>query len=152
MADSTYKTILDAVQSEIRGLTLTGIASTSVVVHKMPADREKTLPALPGIVIAPVSRKAIPSTAGTTLKDEITYPVLVAALQVGNQDQAANMDRFMNWMELITSHFIHQRLTGASTVCTTTIDPQDAFDSVAWDKNIDASGMLLKFLSRETRG
>ena len=152
MATSTYKTILDAVQSEIQGLELTAIDSTSVVVHKKATDREDTLPELPGVVIAPMGARTISDTAGTNAKDDIIYPVLVAVLQVGNQDQSTNFDRFTNWTELIIKHFIHQRLTGAATVCTTSVDPRDAFDSVAWTDNIDASGMVLRFLSRETRG
>ncbi len=152
MADSVYMNILEAVQSEIKTLLLSGIVDANVVLQKVPIERDSTLPGLPGILIAPVGTQNISPTGGTNVRDEIGYPAAVAVLQKGNQDQATNFDRFLNWQRLIRRHFIHQRLTGVTEVNKTTVEPKDAFDATAWFEHVDASATVYRFWTWESRG
>ena len=66
---STYETILQAVASEIQGLNLTDIPSTSVVVGKVPTDRKDLLPNIPGIVVTPWGDSL--EVGGSNVSDDI---------------------------------------------------------------------------------
>ncbi len=149
---SVYKSILDAVQSEIQDLDLTGIADDDVVIAKLPIKRPEIVPNLPACLIAPFGSTRIDPNAGTNQKDEIQYPVLVATLASSNQSQDSNLERHLEWQETLRKKFIHQRLTGASEVEYCFVDPRDTFDASAFHRNYDAGGMILRFVTRETRG
>lgn len=147
---STYQSILSAVQSEIQGLDLTGIDDANVVVMKVPTARKGALPGFPGVVIAPFGQKR--ELAGTNEQDDISYPVLVAYIATNGEDPTANLDRALTWHQQIEKHFINQRLTGVSSVLTCTYDPRDVFDPAKFFDGYDAGGVILRFVSRESRG
>ena len=153
MADSVYMQILEAVQSELKTLALSGITDQDIILLKVLTDRDSMLPTLPGIIIAPFGAQTSNATSGTNIRDEIGYPVAVVTLQKGNQDQLANFDRSLNWNRLIRRHFIHQRLTGVIEVNRTTVEPKDAFDPGAWKNlNLDVNATVYRFWTWETRG
>jgi hypothetical protein len=150
---SVYYDILKRVQHDIRSLSLTCVAPTNVVIQKVATDRKRTLPALPGVLVSPFGAKVAPATAGTNRRDDIEYPVLVVTLAASNDSQTSDLERETDWHERIISTFIHQRLTGVSSVINCRIDPRDVFNPTAFfDKQLDAGGIILRFVSRETRG
>jgi len=151
---STYKDILDAVQSTIQGLDLTGVADANVVIGKVPvADKNQgdLFSSLPAVLVAPFGTKQSPPNAGTNASDDITYPVLVATLEASNQSQTSNLDRGLQWHEDIMDAFISKRLSGVATVWNCIIDPRDVFDRGMFARNLDVGGMILRFVSREVR-
>jgi hypothetical protein len=150
---TVYGDILRQVVADIKSLSLTGISNSNVYTQKVATDRKKDVAALPAVIVAPFGSKVSPSTGGTNTKDEIEYPVLVATLAAADEDQSTNLDRELTWHESILSKFIHQRLTGVTSVLTCRVDPKDVFDPNAFfGKNLDVGGLILRFISRETRG
>lgn len=149
MADSTYLSILEAVQTTVRLLSLTDIDSDNVVIAKLPLARRGVVPALPGLIIAPFGMKTADAAGGTNASDDISYPVLIATLSKSDHDAAVNLDRDLKWGEDILAAFLHQRLPAVATVLTCEIEPRDAFDPNAWFAGYDAGAMVLRFISRE---
>ena len=82
MATAVLFDILNAIKTAIEARGLVGIASANVVVQKVPGNRPADLPAqqFPAIVIAPYGAEELDPRAGTTSRDDVVYPVLVAIL------------------------------------------------------------------------
>mgnify|MGYP001585030451 CR=1 FL=1 len=148
--------ILLAVRSRIQALLLDGIANASVVVKKLPMERTFAAQggiALPCVLITPQTER-MPPLAGTNIKDDITYGVLVTLIASDNQEKtlALNLDRLTLWRERIAKAFRNQRLPGVDSVITASAEPADTVIPAAWAKNLLASAILLRFTSREARG
>lgn len=151
--ESVYKQILDAVQAKCKQILLTGMTASNVVVQKVPSDRTSQITSKTGVLISPFGSPNINPRGGTNASDDISYPVVIILIQPGNQDQITNMNRFLLWQQKVRRTFIHQRLAGVSEVYTCFVEPRDAFNPSAWlSKNLDASGMVLRFMARESRG
>lgn len=146
---SAYGVILNKVVSDIQGLSLTGIAGTSVVRRRVATDRKQDMPALPGILVSPTGRIQH-NNEGSNLRDDITYPVLVLFVQAGNQEQD-NDDNYLTWHETVRKKFIHQPL-GVECVYTCDIDPRDTYHIPSWLQNLDVGGIVFRFKNREVRG
>lgn len=141
---------MDEVATKIAALSLSGIASSSIVKAKaMPTSEDEFVGGLPGCAIFPHGN--IGELPGTNVRDDIVYPVGILLVQAGNQNQSTNRDRMLLWLEQVRKRFIHQHLT-VTSVYTCMVDPKAAFDLAAWRVNFDAGGMVLRFVSRETRG
>jgi hypothetical protein len=151
---STFEQIKAQVNLNIQALKLPGIASDNIVVGKIARDRADLLPALPGIFIANYGNKA--PVGGTNARDDIPYQILVACLQASNNDQKLYADRITYWIERIGSRFRQQALPGpgpaGTSVYTCQIMQDVSFDPAMFGKNVDASVLIFKFLSREGRG
>ena len=148
---ATLTSIMNSVQSGIRGLALDGINPDNVVIGKVPTDRKGLLPALPGILIAPYGNTTI--IGGTNLRDDVSYPILIAMLQAGNTSQTENRDRALQWSESIARKFRKQRLEGVADVYACQIVSDVKFDSTfLFTANIDVNVIQLQFLNREARG
>lgn len=152
MPSSTYLSILEAVQTKIRSLSLTDIDTANVVIGKLPVARKGLLPGLPGVLIAPSGAKSANRDGGTNSRDDIAYPVLVTTLAKSDQHPSTNLDREFVWHEAILSAFLHQPLDGVATVITCEISPHDVFEPSAWMSGYDTGGIVLRFVSRESRG
>ena len=153
-ATAVYYDCLVAVQTTIRALGLTGVASASIVVKKLPLDRVKKNDALsyPIVLITPV-REQISPTEGSNLQDDYVYSVLVTILDDDNQEKtlAANLPAYLLWRQQIEHAFQRQRLASLTTVYTATVEPADAVSLPAWARNLYMTALLLRFYSRETR-
>lgn len=147
---SKFEQIKAAVNVVIQGLDLPGIASENIVVGKVVRDRADLLPKLPGIFIGNYGNKA--PIGGTQRRDDIPYHVLVAALQASNNDQTVNADRITYWLETIGSAFRERDLADVSTVYICHVKSDVNFDPALFAKQVDASVLILEFISRETRG
>lgn len=145
---------LTAAQTRIRALTLDDVASASIVVKKLPLERVKrndTL-TLPMILITP-ARETTPES-GVTTHDDYGHGVMVTIIDDDNQEStlAANLNKYQLWREKIMHAFRNQRLAGVSSVHTARIEPHDPVIPPAWRAGLFASALLIRFMSRETRG
>ena len=153
---STFETLKDAVARAIVNMNLPGLPTEHVVTGKIARDRADILPSLPGVLIANWGNKAYDPSAGSNLREEIPYQLLVAALQASNQDNKELADRISYWTERIGSRFREQKeatvaaaLPGLIT-CHVTQDV--TFDPSMFANNADANVLVLKFVIWEGRG
>ena len=100
-SDSTDYQCLTATRSTIRLLGLSGLANDSVVVKKLPLERivrGSEAIAMPAVLLTP-RPEIINPYAGTNVKDDIGYGVLVSILAEDNQEPtlAANLEKYLSW-------------------------------------------------------
>lgn len=161
MANAVLYDILHAIRADVQALNLPGLAAANVVVQKVPSDRTKDLPAVkfPCLVIAPYGAETIDPEAGSNLRDDVVYPVLVAVIAAeGNDDeqpldqQTRDFNLYLTWRERLRKNFSQQRLS--TELCfKVEVQPLDIVDRTAWfERNVFSSGLLLKCYSRESRG
>lgn len=152
MAESVFKAILDQVQADIQGLNLAGIDSGSIRVVKVFSDIEEMLPTLPGVLIGPLDAETSPPQVGTNARDDIGYPIVVGMFAADSDDQVQNHDRNLLWRERIRRQFANRRLANVPSVYTCLLEPRTIVDPRRWlTRNLWASSLLLRFMSRETR-
>lgn len=105
--------LMQDIQEDIQGLSLTGLADANVVILPVPMDDEYDLvPGLPAVVICPFGTEVI--GPGTNASDEIMYPILVAILQKTSDiedadDPVDQQDIYLNWRQQIFDNQIHNR-------------------------------------------
>lgn len=150
------------IQQMITDGYLTGLATTSVKVRKVPSGRDfstkSPLPsgmtAYPAVFISPGPRETIDEA--TNLSDDYGYPVLVVISDVDNQDLDSNHDTYLMWRQRIISKFVAKQ-----TVCT---DPSvtyfDCFCEpgpiVDWNRfmgdGVFVGSFVLRFKTRKRHG
>lgn len=158
MPNAVLFDILTEVQTDIRDLNLTGMDDANVLVQKVPATRAKDMPATvyPCILIAPFGAEEM--KAETNLHDLIVYPVIVAILasekkvtELTTDQQTQNFNQYLTWRETIRKSFINQKLTTLAYHCE--VRPLEIVERNSWfERSLFASGLVLRFFSRETRG
>jgi hypothetical protein len=153
--ESIHTRCLAATQARIRLLALEGLSNARVVIEKLPVVRAAGAAAfgLPAILLSP-ERTAMPPTSGTNGLDDVHYDVLATILDRDNQEPTlqANLDRHLLWRQQIARAFRNQRLSGVPEVIDASVEPADGLVSEAWKRELMASGLLLRFTSREKRG
>lgn len=151
MADSFHGQILDAAVTALQALTLTGITSTNIVQLTVPDDKDRWIPDLPGIIVAPFGTEAF--ARGTNKSDDIGYPVLIAILDSGNEQNTTSLDARLLWRETILDHFIHNRLGVAGvSIYDQTIEPASIVDQAAWyQKQLFVSALIMRVWARKQR-
>jgi hypothetical protein len=153
---SVYWSCLRAVQAQIQALNLPGLTTLSIVIKKLPLDRNMgTAPglALPAVLITP-DRETMDPQAGTNSFDDVVYSVRVTMFDRDNQEPtvAANLDRYLAWRQQIARAFRNQTLAGVPEVYSASVEPAEVVNADAWARNLYASALLLRFVSREPRG
>ena len=155
MPTSAYKQILDEVQDQIQDLDLTGISDANVVLAKYSTIRKNETAGLTCVIIRPFSqpRPVRGGPADSIGVNVLQYPVAIMVLQAGNQDQTANYDRILLWLQQIYMEFFHKTMSAvtAGHVYTCEIDHRDTFNPDAWFDDLDAGGMILRFSCQLTR-
>lgn len=146
--DATHQRILEAVQSTIRNLSLSGIDSANVLVRATPWDRNLTKPC---VVIAPLQEQ-MPANEGTNTKDQIGYGVIVTFAKATNEDVTTSRNAFLEWRRRAAAAFRNQRLSGVSEVYRCTIEPLPVLLGSAFDKGLDLGGFVIRALAYEARG
>jgi hypothetical protein len=153
-AEAIQYQILGQVQTAVRALGLTSLASGSVVVKKLPLERVKRNDALsyPICIITPEQGPLNPM-AGDNVNDDIVYGVGVNLADSDNQERtlAANLNKYLLWLQKIRKAFHNKRLSGINTVWTCHVSPMPPVSTSHWMNQLWASGHLLKFISRENR-
>ena len=162
MADSTFKSILDAVRREIVNLNLPGISPHSVLVHKVFTDNEETvLPSLPGVVIVPLGPETIDVRASNNQENAIGYPVGVALFDSDGEhsgsfheinSQSKDLDLRLKWRERIRQRFHEKRLPGVNAVQRCVVQPDAIVDTAQWlQRGIWLSSFKIEVDTRESR-
>jgi hypothetical protein len=142
-------------------LALPGMPPANVVIQKVPGDRLQDLPAerYPCILICPYGAETLDPRAGTNNRDDVVYPVMVAILaserdaaRQPTSQQEKRFDQYLRWRESIRKSFHNQRLT--STLChTVEVQALEIVDRSVWfERGIFVSRLLLRCVSRESRG
>ena len=151
---SIFMKSMEAVQTAIQGLGLTGLSSSNVLIHKVPRDLDKDMPAtspLPAIIISPRDAEGADPRAGTNLKDDVVYPIQIVILDQDGQNQTTNFDRYLQWRETIRRTFHNKRLSGVSEVTGVVVQPKTIVDPERWIKGQFVSALVLAVTSREAR-
>lgn len=147
--DAVLEQCLEAIQARIQGMSLSGIANSSVVIQKVPSDRNVTRPA---IVIGPVGGETVALTSGSNRRDDVGYPVFVGIIAADNQDQDTNRGRNLLWREKIRRAFHAQRLPGVSLNYTCGVETRDIVAPDWFASMRFVSAMVIRCLAREPRG
>lgn len=150
---SIHHNCLEAVKTRIISLNLNGISADDIKVIKVPLDRgwDDGVLSYPGIVISSVGVEQQSPTGGTNVRDDIEYPVFVSMLAADNQDLVTNHSRYLRWRQRINAAFRQQRLPGVK-IESCTVQPMQITSIGAWFNAIHHSSLVIRCLSRETRG
>lgn len=145
------------IQKQVQALDLPGIPAGNVVLCQVPAVEIARMNGtrLPAVVIAPFGAETV--TAQSNLRDDITYPVLVAIVasaridaENANDKQLADFEQRLQWRETIRKAFSNQRLT-QSLVHSVQVQPQPIVDAIAFTRDLYVSGFVLRLTNREAR-
>lgn len=145
------------IQRQVQALDLPGIPPGNVVLCQVPAVEIARMNSrhLPAVVIAPFGAETV--TAQSNLRDDITYPVLVAIVASTRIDgegptdkQVQDFEQRLQWRETIRKAFSNQRLT-SSLVHQIAVQPQQIVDPVAFARDLYVSGFVLRLTNREAR-
>ena len=147
-----YEEILKQVAADITSLPLQGMAVKNIKQCKLARkqDNDQHVAGLPCVLVSPFGSPSVLGT-GTNASDDIGYPVLVAVVQAGNQNQTGNLTRFLEWQEVIRKQFISQQLDNVTEVHRCLVEPRDTLDVAAWFQDYDAGGAVFRFHAREAR-
>jgi hypothetical protein len=146
--------ILQEIRAAIQGLALPAMPAANVVIQEVAATRARDLPAVqfPCILIAPHGPERVEPNRGTNQRDDVVYPVLVAAVAPGNRPQSAGFERHLRWRELLRARFHNQRL-GSNLCHRVVVEPLARVEPGAWfDRNVVVSALVLHCHCREPRG
>jgi hypothetical protein len=148
---------------------LTGVSSANVLIQKVPTTKPSVLPGkpvtYPCILLAPYGPEGLDPNAGTNIRDDVVYKVLLAILAADNQDQAQSFNKYLTWRESLRKLFHNQPFPNQTTATVNgtsygsgqiawhiLVTPLDVVDRDQWFKNVFASAMVLNATSREGRG
>lgn len=147
--DAVMEQCLVAVQARIQGLSLDGIASTSVKVQKVAEDRNVTLPA---VLVAPLGGETVGPNLGSNRRDDVGYPVFVGIVAAENWNQTANRARNLLWRQRIRRAFSEQRLPGVDVVFACHVETRDIVAPDWFAAMRLVSALVIRCMAREPRG
>ena len=153
---SVHYRCLTSIQARIQLLELTGVDSDSVVIRKLNSTRgtdDGSGLAFPLVVISPLGAETISQNMGTNKRDDVGYPTLVSFLSADNQDLVTNQERYLKWREDVSRAFREQRLPNVGEVYKSVVQPGPiASPQAFWDAGLYHGSIVIRSLSRETRG
>lgn len=147
MADPLFRQCLDAVQTVIQDLDLSGISDSDIRVQKLPWQRTQVEP---GIFITPITEKLDPR-AGTNARDDIGYGVQVVIVQKSNQSQTDNLTTELTWRQRIRRSFHNKRLSGVTEVNICYVEPGAVVLPSLFEEMYDVQSLIIRCMSRELR-
>lgn len=145
---------MEVIQTTIQGLNLTGLADANVLIHKVPRDIEKDLPAttpLPAVILAPTRPEELNALAGTNLHDQVVYGIQTTIIGKDDQSQTKDFDKYLTWREYIRRKFNNQRLAGVTEVISVTVQAGPIVNPELWKMGLYVSTQFLLVKSREAR-
>jgi hypothetical protein len=148
-----YTRCLDAVQATVQELSLTGVPDARVYLRTVPQDAAEL--ETPSVFVFPFGAEAFSPAAGTSSRDELIYPVMVAFIKSGNQEAANSTARgaYLDARQKISDTFRNQRLPGVSESLEVATSYRDVIDKNAWlDHNLFAGGIVLNIKIWQVRG
>ena len=155
MADSTHKSILDAVQIGVQALDLTGIVDAAVHVGWGILENPKNFPA---VFICAAGTESV--VGGTNGSDDIAYPVALYFAARHPLEKLDYIDTALYARQRIRKKFISQRLltvvptaTGVSTVHSCRLEGSPILEpNILRLFQMLVTPLAFQFISRETRG
>lgn len=147
---SLHYQCLDAIRARLQSMTFTGLAGSSIVVRKFPSIESGLT--LPAIVICPWGNETVNKTEGVNTRDDYYYPCLVGIAAADNRDLTANLASYLMWRQQIMEALHNQRLPGVAAGAFGAVDTQSIVNLDAWQTNIWASTLLVRFQVRRPRG
>ena len=164
MADSVFKSILDAVKTTITALELEDIADASVkIVDYPPETIESCLITLPGVLIVHYVDLQTDKTKRTCQRDDIGYPGVISLFDCKGEPTSddyneevsgATFDRNAVWQERVRKAFHNVRdwASGIDSVIESYIERGNTRDpNLRKIQNLDAKALYLRVISREAR-
>lgn len=151
-SESTHKDTCDAVLARLQSLTMSGLSSANIKLVKLPAEMPSS-DTLPCIHVGPQGRETMDARAGTNVKDDTGYPVLVVIFCADNaQDRTANLNRNLKWREQVAKSLQNQPLAGTQ-LFRCEVEPLEIWPpSAVRNANLFVSGFTVRCFARETRG
>ncbi len=146
MTKAYLQSIMEAIQTTIQGLNLSGIDDASVVIREVPIRRDLALPA---VVIAPQKTTCNPAD-GVLGFDDVLYGVTVRIFAADNQSQS-NTATYTLWLEQVAKAFRSRRLSGVPQVITCRVEPDETIPLIGWADNVFVGNQVIKVLCREPR-
>lgn len=156
--DSILKQIVDAVQARLQGMTFSALGSDfvktidsdDIVIAKVAQKQNRNTP---GLVISLPGRVMMPKEAGTNIRDDIEYVVMVQIVDKDNDTETLNIRSYLKWQEQIAKAFRNQRVPGVSCAYIGAVNMLDNVDEKVWTKEKwFIASVELHFWARETRG
>jgi hypothetical protein len=146
MPESVFERCLNAVAARLQAISLSGIAASSIVVRKLPWNRNQIMP---GLFVTPAKETIEPAT---NLRDDVGYGVQLTLVRASNQELSTNLGAELTWREQISRAFREQALAGVAEVYTVRVEPGPVFDAASFANQYDVQTLVLRCVARETRG
>lgn len=150
-----YWRVLNAVLAGCKGLNLAGFDPSNIVIQKEPWARDWTndVRQFPGLVVCTWGSEGAAATAGTNLRDDIDYPVLVSIFDRNNEDNSTNnMKKYLRWREQVSRHFRYRPLKAVPEIIKAPVTPLPVVLPDAYVSGVLHTAMVFRFTSREVRG
>lgn len=150
---SVQELVLLAIQARIIGLALAGVSSANVKLQKVPSTRKQDLPTVryPAILVAPFGAEGASTTAGTNIRDDITYQVVVGFIAEDKQSQSDSLGVYLLWRERIRRAMTSGRFASVPAMVSLSCVPLDVVDPTAWFSDLFASALRVECTVREPR-
>lgn len=149
-SQSVKERIVEQVQSDIQGASLSGISSNDVAIQTAPDRIDRRM-----IIVASIDpeRMLEGQRQRTNIRDDIVYPITVAHVDVANRDQTSDKrNRSSQWRQDIRRLFVSDHLTGVDEVRDVTVRYGASVDVRAWfEANLLVGALTLNFTCREVR-
>lgn len=147
MTDSTFMMCMEAVQTVIQDLNLTGLNDNRVCVRRKPHDGKRFHH---GVSIHPGDERY---DQGTNEREAIGYGCVVTMAVNNDNEQLALLDRLLYWRQQIRRKFVEDGSLGSVTgVYSVKVEHGRVID---WtdleDKNTDVTVLVIRVYVLETR-
>lgn len=144
--ESVWERCLAAVAAKLQALSLAGIAPSSIVVRKLPWNRNQIKP---GLFVTPTQETLSPAT---NLRDDVGYGVQLTLVCASNQDLSANLSTELAWREQVSRAFRESALAEVDEVYTVRIEPGPIIDPASFAAQYDVQTLVVRCVAREARG
>lgn len=168
---STCWRIMEEIQKRLQGMSFQPqgtdrcqqINPRNIVISKSgfaSKDGEEDLPHVqtPGLVITPPRTVRAPADAGTNLRDDVLYPVMIQFVDTDSQERTAGLQSYMKWLQQIR-HACHARswpeveIAIYGDVYQSYAEITDTMDTKTWKRHPKfIAGVAVVFTVREQRG
>lgn len=144
--------IRNAVKAKLQALSLSGIASGSIISPLKLPLKPKTM-TLPGILITLVGENDNFEGGATNERDDVDYTVQLVLVSVGSKDNdnASEMAQHDLWRQQIAKAFRNQPLPGCGAYrCI--VERRTIYSAADFQQSYDTHAILLHLVRRESRG
>lgn len=168
---STCLRLLEEVQKRLQGMSFApqgsdrvqSISPRNIVIWKTglavrEGEEELQHVATPGLVITPPKTISAPSSAGTNLRDDVMYPIMIQLIDTDGQERFTGMPSYLKWLQQIR-RACHARswpeveIALYGDVFQSYAEITNTMDVKAWKRHPKfVAGVAVVFTVREPRG